>query len=138
MDTYRNPQWWTKDYDTAWERVKASMRRDWDQTKHDFGGDEPDTSQDLDDTVAQAVGKQPIPPRGMPTYEEMEPAYRFGYIAHQHYGNEYTNWDSELEERLREDLRTANANGDSLWNRFKRAIRYGWEYEGTRSAGRKL
>ena len=39
---YRNPNWWSKEYDSAWDRVKAAFRRDWEQTKHDFGGDAPD------------------------------------------------------------------------------------------------
>lgn len=136
MDTYRNPQWWNKDMDSAWDRVKAAMRRDWDQTKHDFGGDEPDTDQDVDDTVAQAVGKQPIPPRGMPTYEDVEPAYRFGYGAHQKYSEQYTDWNDELETRLREDWRTTGESAEMDWDRMRPAIRRGWEYDSSTTSGR--
>ena len=60
----RNPKWWNKEHESGWSRVKAAFKRDWDQTKHDFGGAEPDTDQNIGDTVKQAAGKQPIPPRG--------------------------------------------------------------------------
>src|SRR5215471_18313783 len=103
MQQRRNPKWWTIENDSAWDRVKAAFKRDWDQTKHDFGGKEPDTDQDVDDTVKQAAGKQPIPPRGQPTYEEIEDAYRFGCGARSHYGRDYRDWDDRLESRLRSD-----------------------------------
>ena len=38
MNTYKNPVWWTTDNDTAWDKVKTAFKRDWDQTKHDLGG----------------------------------------------------------------------------------------------------
>src|ERR1051325_1727793 len=74
MKERRNPKWWNQEQDSAWDRVKAAFKRDRDQTKHDFGGDEPDTDQDVDNTVKQAAGKEPIHPRRVATYEEMEPA----------------------------------------------------------------
>ena len=123
----RNPHWWNDEYDSTWERVKAAVRRDWDQTKHDFGGDEPDTDQDVDDTVKQATGNQPIPPRGQPTFEDVEPAHRFGYGAYQRYHGEFDSWDDDLETRLREDWKTTGASGEDF-DRFRPAMQYGWEY----------
>jgi hypothetical protein len=72
MKENRNPKWWNNEHGSSWNRVKAAFKRDWDQTKHDLGGRQRDTDQDVDDTVKQATGKQPIPPRGQPTYEEAE------------------------------------------------------------------
>jgi hypothetical protein len=144
MNKNGNPHWWTKEHDSGWERVKAAMRRDWDQTKHDFGGDEPDTDQDVDDTVAQAAGKRAIPPRGTPTYDDVEPAYRFGYGSRHHYGEQFTEWDADVESKLREDWRTSNPDGDANWDRIRSAVRRGWEYDerGNRAAkqpaGRKM
>jgi hypothetical protein len=80
MTQYKNPAWWTKEEDSAWERTKEAFKRDWDQTKHDLGGKQPDTNQNVTDTVKQAAGKEPIPPRGQPAYEQVEPAYRFGSV----------------------------------------------------------
>ena len=53
-----NAVWWSKDNDSGWEKVKEAFHRDWDQTKHDFGGNPPDLKQDVPDTVKQAAGKQ--------------------------------------------------------------------------------
>jgi hypothetical protein len=127
MREHRNPKWWTKDNDSGWERVKAAFKRDWDQTKHDFGGKQPDMDQNVDDTVKQAAGKQPIPPRGMPTYEETEDAYRFGYGARSHYGQRFTNWDDRLETQLKQDW--GETYNDREWARYRDSIRRGWDYE---------
>lgn len=127
MREHRNPRWWTKEYDSGWDRVKAAFKRDWDQTKHDFGANQPDTDQNVDDTVKQASGKQPIPPRGQPTYEEMEDAYRFGYGARFHYGQRYANWDDRLENQLRQDW--GETYNDRDWARYRDSIRRGWDYE---------
>lgn len=49
------------------ERTKEAMQRDAEQTKHDVPGMEGrDLDQDVDDTVKQAAGKEPIPPEGQP------------------------------------------------------------------------
>lgn len=130
MKERRNPKWWNPEYDSRWDRVKAAFRRDWDQTKHDFGGKEPDTDQDVDDTVKQAAGRQAIPPRGQPTYEEAEDAYRFGYGARSYYGNKYSNWDDRLESRLSEDWRDTYSDRD--WPRYRASVRRGWDYDEAR------
>jgi hypothetical protein len=123
----QNPKWWTKESDSGWERVKAAFRRDWDQTKHDFGGKEPDTDQDVNNTVKQAVGKEPIPPRRQRTYEEVEPAYRFGYGARSYYEKQYPKWDNDLESQLRKDWEGSGSSMD--WETSREAIRRGWEYK---------
>lgn len=127
MKDKRNPKWWNKEHDSAWDRVKAAFKRDWDQTKHDFGGHEPDTDQDVDDTVKQASGKQPIPPRGQPTYEEVEDAYRFGYSARAQYGKQYSSWNDQLESQLQTDWRDTYT--DREWQQYRNSIRRGWDYQ---------
>jgi len=126
MKETKNPKWWGQEHESAWERVKAAFKRDWDQTKHDFGGKEPDTDQDVGDTVSQAAGKQPIPPRGAPTYEELEGAYRFGYGARAHYGKSFSDWDENLETQLESDWRQTYSDKD--WRSYRNAIRRGWDY----------
>jgi hypothetical protein len=126
MKTLSNPSWWTQQHDSGWERVKAAFQRDWDQTKHDFGGKNPDTDQDADNTVKQAAGKEAIPPRGERTYEDVEPAYRFGYGARSQYGKNFSQWDGDLEMELRRDWETTYPESD--WDRHVRYVRRGWEY----------
>ena len=123
---YRNPNWWSKEYDSAWDRVKAAFRRDWEQTKHDFGGDAPDLDQDVDDTIGQAVGSRPIPPGNLPNFDADEPAYRYGYGARLHYGEQYPSWNPDLEGQLEEEWNSLEG-GD--WRSRRAAIRRGWEYD---------
>lgn len=127
MNQTRNPKWWNQQHDSAWERVKAAFKRDWDQTKHDFGGRQPDTDQDVDDTIKQAAGTQPIPPRGQPTIEEREDAYRFGYGARAHYGQRYNAWDNQVEAELQRDWRETYRDRD--WDQHREQVRRGWEYD---------
>lgn len=127
MTNTRNPKWWNDTHESAWNRVKAAFKRDWDQTKHDVGGREPDTDQNVDDTVKQAAGKQPIPPRGQPTYQEAEDAYRFGFGARSQYGQRYRQWDDRLENQLKEDWSTTYDNRE--WNRFRDVVQRGWAHE---------
>lgn len=127
------PSWYTRDDDTAWERVKAAFRRDWRQTKHDFGGKQPDLKQDAGDTVAQATGSKPIPLGNMPNgkadenwkegyREEEEPAYRYGYAAFRHHGMS-RDWDADTEEMLSSDY-----PDQAEWERHRQAVRRGWYY----------
>jgi hypothetical protein len=129
MNKFKNLSWWTSENDSAWDSVKAAFKRDWDQTKHDFGGAEPDTKQNVKTTVKQAAGKQTIPPRGVPNYEEIEAGYRFGYGAKAHYSTDYPYWNEDLEEKLRSDWQTAYPNREERWDSDVQNIRTGWDYE---------
>ena len=128
MNTYKNPTWWTKDHDSSWDRVKAAFKRDWDQTKHDMGGKQPDTKQNVNDTVKQAAGKETIPPRGQQVYEKAEPAFRFGYGARSYYKAKYPTWNKDLETQLRRDW-SSSAGNENAWENNADYIRSGWEYE---------
>lgn len=128
--TTQMPSWWNQEHDSAWERVREAFRRDWDQTKHDFGGSEPDLNQDAGDTARQAAGRQPIPSRGRPTFEAREPAYRFGYSARRQYGKTRTAWNAQVEDQLRTDWQATYAADDQRWEQYQNDVRRGWEYEG--------
>jgi hypothetical protein len=128
MSRHRNPRWWTEENETAWDRIKMAMKRDWDQTKHDFGGKNADTNQKIGNTSRQAAGQEAIPPRGQPAYEELEPAYRYGYGARLQYGEQYPDWDNDLERRLEEEWRALDPARKEKWEQDRAAIRYGWNY----------
>ena len=107
----KRPSWYTEEDDSAWEKVKEAFRRDWQQTKHDFGSKVPDLNQNVGDTVSQATGSKPIPPANVPTahprsgktdtYNEVdEPAYRYGYAASRRYGTQ-NEWDDRTERPYR-------------------------------------
>jgi hypothetical protein len=125
--SYKNPKWWNAQNDSAWERVKAAFKRDWDQTKHDLGGHEPDTDQNVTDTLKQATGKEVIPPRRTPNFEQTEHAYRFGYGARSQYGKRFPQWDDSLETQLAKDWRETYTGMD--WETYKAAVQQGWDYD---------
>jgi hypothetical protein len=84
----------------AWERAKEALRRDWEQTKHDFGSKTaPDLDQDVGDTVKQAFGKQPIDD----DFAAHEEPIGYGYAAYMQYGTQYPNWDEKLESTLKSE-----------------------------------
>lgn len=118
--TMKNPTWWTQEHDSGWDRVKSAFRRDWEQTKHDFGSDSArDLQQSASDTVKQAAGKQQVagvaPSR---SFDEVESALRFGHGAKGQYGS---SWDNDLETRLKGDY-----SGD--FARDRDYIRRGYDY----------
>ena len=51
---------------TTGSQVKEALKRDWEQTKHDITRKGPDLGQHVNDTVKQAAGAEPIPPRNVP------------------------------------------------------------------------
>ena len=65
------PQWWTDKHSSTWDRVKAALQRDWEQTKSDFSSDNAaDLNQGIGDTVKQGVGQQAIPPLSVQTHPD--------------------------------------------------------------------
>ena len=127
MNSQRNPKWWNKEHSSSWDRVKAAFKRDWDQTKHDFGGHEPDVNQNVKDTVKQASGKETIPPRGQPNHEQTEDAYRFGYGARSQYRSRFSKWDDQLENQLKQDWK--DTYNDRDWPSYRDSVRRGWDYD---------
>jgi hypothetical protein len=130
MSTTDNPGWWKNDYDSSWDRVKDAFRRDWEQTKHDFGSSEArDLDQNVDDTVRQMVGSentaQPTVASDDRATEDLEPAWRYGYGARQHYGT--AEWNDDLDARLRNDW---TGMGRADYDRYRDDIRRGWDYGG--------
>jgi len=125
----KNPTWWTNENNSAWERTKAAVERDWDQTKHDLGGKEPQTKQNVTNTVRQASGKESIPPRGEPAYASVEPAHRFGYGARANYKSQHPEWDNNVERELKTEWQELHPDRKNDWNDDVKNIRYGWDYK---------
>ena len=93
----KNPRWWREDHTSAWTRVKEALRRDWEQTKHDFNKESGiDRGQGVTDTVKQMAGKQPLWP-------SVEPALRYGYGAGYNYQDEdFSLRENDLEKEWNE------------------------------------
>lgn len=64
----QSPPWWLPEHQSAWDRVKAAFRRDWEQTKANLsrGRQGVDLNQNIGDTVGQVLGNTTIPEAGVP------------------------------------------------------------------------
>ncbi|MDQ3333733.1 MAG: hypothetical protein M4D80_01005 [Myxococcota bacterium] len=123
------PSWWKPEHDSAWDRVKDAMKRDWEQTKSDLTGGRKgtDLDQDVGDTVKQAAGKDPVPPMSQKTpdddWNRVEDDHRYGVGARSQHGD--TDWDDKVESKLKEewsDLKTGRT-----WDEVKSSVRRGWD-----------
>lgn len=133
MNQAVNPRWWDDHKTSGWDRAKEALRRDWEQTKADFTSNKgQELNQDVGDTVKQALGKQPIPPRYVPNadWDQVEPGLRYGWGAAGHYSDD-TDWDDRVESKLREEWNDLKSG--RTWDEAKSAVRRGWE-----SARRKV
>ena len=56
--------------DTNESKPGEALKRDWEQTKHDFNKDAgKELNRDVTDTVGQAVGTREVPPPNVPSSE---------------------------------------------------------------------
>jgi hypothetical protein len=132
MGTYNDPRWWSDEHRSAWERVKAAFRRDWEQTKADVSSHGQDLNQNAGDTVKQAAGKQPIPPAHTPTrpdteadWATVEHGYRYGFGARSVYEKDHQDWNDRLEAKLSEEWRDLKTG--QTWDEVKTRVREGWD-----------
>jgi hypothetical protein len=61
------------------------------------------------------------------SYEEYEEAYRYGVSAASDERYHRRNWDDSMETELRHDWEGRSTGGHETWERFKLAVRHGWE-----------
>lgn len=126
--TTKNPSWWNNTHDSAWDRVKAAFKRDWEQTKADLSSKGRDLDQNAADTLKQAAGKDPVPPANVPnrkedTWEDVEPSYRYGVGARSQHGN--SDWDDRVESKLREEW--TDLKSGRTWDEAKGWVRRAWD-----------
>ena len=140
MNTW-HPSWWNEAHTSTWERVKEAMRRDWEQTKHDFSAKAGHhLHQDANDTVAQATGVRPIPPNDQPNpphvigeWNDAETPLGYGYVAHQRFGNQYPTWNELVESELRKDWEGGPEKPSHAWADVAPYVRRGWDYNPPKS-----
>lgn len=122
------PTWWTVQHQTAWERFKSALSRDWKQTlSHLTGGKAgTDLDQSIADTVRQILGRQPMPPEGEPVgikhdldWDRAMAATSIGYAAADHYGED---WGPQLEDKIRRDW----SRPESEWEQLRTHVYVGW------------
>lgn len=129
----KDPAWWSEEHSSAWDRVKAAIKRDWEQTKHDLTRHGRDLDQDVPDTVKQAVGSEPIPPGNQPNvkprddeeWERMETGTRFGFGARRQFTGDGDEWNERVETKLRDEWDKLGTS--ERWEQARSGVRQGWE-----------
>jgi len=121
------PSFWSDEQQSAWERVKDALHRDWLQTRSDLHLGGADLDQSAKDTVKQAAGKQPGPTtaEGRIGWQLARHAIRLGHGAATYWTAD-SEWSETLESRLRgewEDLDTSIE-----WDEARSLVKRGWEY----------
>ena len=124
----RDPQWWTDEHSSSWERAKHALRRDWEQTKGDLADTGVDLNQGAMDTIRQAAGVQAIPIDHLPNpgprhdWARLEPAMRYGHGAARHYSD--SDWNETISARLRSEWEASGHH--STWDSVKEGIELAW------------
>lgn len=129
------PAWWRDEvHGTAWQRVKAAMRRDWEQTMKDLhlGGHE--YNQEAGNTLRQATGHEVIPPGNGPSphkvledWSDVELPLGYGHGARHQYGQRYAAWDADLESVLRDEWEREREPQRRGWDEVREQVRKGYE-----------
>ncbi len=60
-------------------------------------------------------------------YEEYEDAYRYGATLGNDERYRGRTWDDSMETELQRDWQGRNPHGEDTWERFKLAVRHGWD-----------
>lgn len=127
-----NPKWWTQEHEGAWTRIREAMKRDWEQTKYDFELGGRPLDQDVTDTVKQAAGSEPIPPRSVANqgdrWGDIQGPLAYGYGARLTYGQAYPKWNVDLETKLAQEWTDSERGKVHPWESVKNVVRRGYNY----------
>lgn len=137
MKTWQ-PTWWDDTHMSAWDRVREAMKRDWEQTKHDFGMKSGHyLHQSAEDTVKQVNGteripapEQPNPPTVWGDWNDIELPVGYGYSAQARAraSGAPSPWNSDVDAALRLEWETGPVRSERPWNEVQRFVRHGYEY----------
>jgi hypothetical protein len=101
--------------ESTWEKFKAAVRRGWDKITPDIDNDSYYRSHwnarysNADDS-----------------YDDYLPAYRYGNEARRLQKYRSRHWD-DVESDLKSDWESRYTSGPSTWQKFKDAVRHGWD-----------
>jgi hypothetical protein len=101
--------------ESTWEKFKAAVRRGWDKITPDIDNDSYYRSHwnakysNADDS-----------------YDDYLPAYRYGNEARRLQKYRSRHWD-DVESDLKSDWESRYTTGTSTWQKFKDAVRHGWD-----------
>ncbi len=99
-----SPKWWTAEHASAWERVRATFRRDWEQRKSKGRAELADARE---------------------AWEQAEREARYGFAARARYADR-PEWNPDLEDVLQSEWDELDTG--TPWESARTGIRRGWEY----------
>lgn len=131
-----HPTWWKEEtHGHLWELVRESMRRDWQQTKHDLGLGGHELNQSIGDTLKQASGAERLPnideanpPKEIGDWGDAEALYWYGYAARHEFGAQHPRWNPQLEATLKSEWMAAQGQAKRDWQAAVRIVRRGYEF----------
>jgi hypothetical protein len=101
--------------ESTWEKFKAAVRRGWDKITPDIDND----SYYRNHWNAKYSNADD-------NYDDYLPAYRYGNEARRLQKYRSRQWD-DVESDLRTDWESRYTTGPSTWEKFKDAVRHGWD-----------
>lgn len=124
----RSPSWWRAEHQSGWDRVKAAMKRDWEQTKADFtkGKKGQDLNQEVDDTVGQMFGKRPIPPETVPNPLDAKDIEKKVKKAQDDMEKQAERLAKDTEKAVARDARETGWTRWAQWEEAETPLRYGY------------
>lgn len=130
------PGWYDDDSMTAWDRVRETVRREWEQAKHRLAHA---AGHDLDDD-AMITPVRDAPSGAMPAseylglqvvsgaWEEVEYPIGYGYAARRKHATEHPIWNEGIEQRLRSEWEARHEKAQPSWSDVGVLVRYGYEH----------
>jgi uncharacterized protein (TIGR02271 family) len=119
-DTHRTTQ--TKSQGFTWDKAKHAARDAWDRVDNNVRGDR----YNADSTYwRENYASRPYYEKGR-TYEEYEPAYRFGYDSYSRYGTSGRTF-AQIEPDLRRDYESRHGKAGLAWEKAKHAVQDAWD-----------
>jgi hypothetical protein len=121
------PSFWSDEQQSAWERAKDALHRDWLQTRSDLHLGGADLDQTAKDTVKEIAGREagPTTVEGRIGWEQARRAIRLGHGAATYWTAE-GDWSQELDGRLRGEWEKLDTSID--WEEARPLVMRGWEY----------
>jgi hypothetical protein len=100
---------------STWEKFKAAVRRGWDKI-----------TPDIDNDSYYRTHWNAKYSNADDSYDDYLPAYRYGNEARRLQKYRSRHWD-DAESDLKTDWESRYATGGSTWQKFKDAVRHGWD-----------
>ena len=122
MKERKNPTWWDATHDSAWNSIKYSLERAWNQRKTGINSNDSCYHQNLVYHLNRMAADSILFSRELETYEKLEDAFRFGYSARVEHGLECSHWNSNFEITLAKEWRGMNPTRPQTWEQDRQAI----------------